>query len=327
MQYEASLKKLSEKKLPNAILLAGEEDYLAERFLDRLFSRLLPSGNHSAIAKLSSPSFSELAAACKAISFFEPQNIVMLRQEKCPNDKKLPPLLESLDENTFLIWRTPKLDKRQSLYKNFNKYGLAVDLIAPRPYQAGAWIAQKLREIKKDLSPAAREYLLTALSQLPELPLGFLEQEFEKLRFFVDGPKISRADLIASFSSLPEISGFAYAEAVAAKDAPAALKLLERQRQEGVKVPLIVGILNRQLHSLWQIKALAADGLDNGAIAQKVKLPPFVVQKLAQKARLFSLGELYEGIIDLSEADYAFKTGKASPFFLETLTIKLCRRL
>ena len=52
--------------------------------------------------------------------------------------------------------------------------------------------------------------------------------------------------------------------------------------------------LVRQSNQLIQVKDLSARQSSNGAIAKAMKVPPFVVGKLKEQAKLFSLEDLYQ---------------------------------
>ena len=71
-------------------------------------------------------------------------------------------------------------------------------------------------------------------------------------------------------------------DAVNAKDVKRALQLLQRQIDDGVYMPLILGLLVRQVRQLWQIKTLMAKGLRGRQLAGPLELNPFIAEKASK---------------------------------------------
>ena len=60
------------------------------------------------------------------------------------------------------------------------------------------------------------------------------------------------------------------------------------------------------------MKDLESHGNNNGAIAKKIKVPPFVVGKLKDQAKLFQMDTLYQMVEACAKTDEQIKSGLIS---------------
>jgi DNA polymerase III subunit delta len=136
---------------------------------------------------------------------------------------------------------------------------------------------------------------------------------------------ISKQDVLAVMSSVPEASIFALLDAVSRKQTQEALGLLTQQLAVGVHPLIIVNLLARQVRMLWRIKDMVVAGSGAQAIANQLKLHPFVAEKVAKQSRSFSVGTLKQAMLALADADRDFKSGQANSVVFDTLVINMCR--
>jgi DNA polymerase-3 subunit delta len=74
----------------------------------------------------------------------------------------------------------------------------------------------------------------------------------------------------------------------------------------------IMFLIARQFNQLLQVKELASKGNDRGAVASKLKIPPFVAGKLLAQAKGFTREQILSYVEFCVEAEEAVKTGKLS---------------
>ncbi|WP_196602061.1 DNA polymerase III subunit delta [Pectinatus frisingensis] len=337
MQYSEAVAELRNNNLRKLYFVAGEEKYLAEKFIRLLLKRLLPDGDDTALIKMDEQiSFNDIIEACTTLPFFSKKNVVYVRNNNFLKEKKgktaqqaerqFAELIADMPDFTVLIIETDeKPDKRRKLYKIIDKYGLVVETDIVRAYNIGGWLKGKFHEIGKAPDAEAYAYLLSTINVMQKVSLGFLDKELDKLALYTDRRDINKADLIAVLSGLPEISVFAMAEAVGEKDIKRALSLLEQQKKDGVHPLSMLAILTRHIRQLWKIKFYLMQGQSGRTIAKTVGLVPFVAEKLIKQARHFKLQVLRQAIVDFAEADYKLKTGRDNPAMLEDIMIRLCR--
>ncbi|WP_196604023.1 DNA polymerase III subunit delta [Pectinatus haikarae] len=336
MQYGEAMISLRKNELKKLYLIAGEEKYLAEKFLNALKAKLLPEAKQNNITKLDdTASVNDIIEACSTMPFFCDKNIIhvhssLFREKKGKTAEKREllfiDLLANIPEFTVLILETDeKPDKRRKLYKTIEKYGLVFEAEPVRAYNIGEWLKTKFKEIGKTPDTEAYEYLLATINVMQKVSLGFLDKELDKLALFTERRDIRKHDLIDILSGLPEISAFALAEAAGSRDLKKALALLDKQLSSGVPRISILIILIRHIHQLWKINFYLTQGADSRIIGQKLGLVPFIAEKLIVQAKHFELHTLRETVSALADADYKLKTGQNTPVLFEDILIRLCR--
>ncbi|MDR3565220.1 MAG: DNA polymerase III subunit delta [Negativicutes bacterium] len=175
------------------------------------------------------------------------------------------------------------------------------------------------------MAPDAVEHLLASVSLMPQISLGFLDKELEKLALYSTNNIISRKELTEIMAAVPEVSVFAMLEALSQKQTGRALKLLEEQLSAGENAIRLLALLTRQVRMLWRSRELADQGLSSSHIAEQLGVPPFVGEKLLRQSHAFSATRLKETIQALAEADWHLKSGRADKFVLERIIIEMCR--
>ncbi|MBB5335264.1 DNA polymerase III subunit delta [Pectinatus brassicae] len=333
MLYGEAITQIKKNNLKNLYLIAGEEKYLADKFLKALLQKILPDNNINDINKFdNNATINDIIEACSSMPFFTAKNIVVVHNNNLFNknsekhEQHFIDLLENMPDFTTLIIETDeKLDKRRKLYKIIDKYGLIMEALPVRSYNISEWLKSKFREIGKQPDTESFQYLLSTISLMPQVSLGFLDKELDKLSLYSDRRDVRKNDLINILSGLPEISAFALAEAVGSKDVSQALFLLEKELNSGVNAISILTILTRHIRQLWKIKYYLGRHFNANDIAKTVGLVPFIAEKLIRQAQKFNIQTLQQAIIALAEADYQLKTGTAAPALLEDIIIRICR--
>ena len=227
---------------------------------------------------------------------------------------------------SYLIFVAPyKADKRRKLYKALAKEGLVLESEPLRAWNIQDWLQGKLQAIHKQMDRDAYAYFAGAVSMMQQISLSYLDKEFDKLALFSKAPRITKAELIAVFSGLPEVSVFALLDAISARDSKKALMLLRRQLADGTYFTVLLALLTRHVRQLWQAKVLMAKGVRGRALAKPLELNPFIAEKLGRAAAGFKEPVLKRAMLLLIDADYLLKTGQAGNELLEEAVITLCK--
>ena len=227
---------------------------------------------------------------------------------------------------SYLIFVAPyKADKRRKLYKALAKEGLVLESEPLRAWNIQDWLQGKLQSIHKQMDRDAYAYFAGAVSMMQQISLSYLDKEFDKLALFSKAPRITKAELIAVFSGLPEVSVFALLDAISARDGKKALMLLHRQLADGTYFTVLLALLTRHVRQLWQAKVLIEKGVRGRALAKPLELNPFIAEKLGRAAAGFKEPVLKRAMLLLIDADYLLKTGQAGNELLEEAVITLCK--
>lgn len=365
--FAARLGRLEDNRLPHVFLLCGEETYFTDKAAELLLSRLLPSAQERADGLIQLEGAMEpqtLEQEISAVPFFGDRLVVLVKQSKIFGDKRKPgredegdggekkpgrsdKAMESLlaaiadmPETNYVIFRQNAIpDKRKKIYKVLEKAGLVMEATPLRPWQAADWLAADLGRRGFRLEPAAGEYLTGMLSALHEVPLGYLSGELDKLELFLAAQGIrpmggrgltpvSVDQIKASFSKLPEISGFAITAAIDEGRGADALRLFAEEIKEGAYLPVIAGMLVRRVREYLTAKALLKRGLRGRELSQALgqqRFYPNIINQLTRTVNSKEESLLRRVFLDLAEADYRLKTGKGGPELLEAAVIALAK--
>lgn len=343
MKYGELMARLRQGPLPHVFLLAGEEPYYIEKARERLLRLLFPDPEalQEGLRKFTGDVDTDtLLGTLETVPFFADRNVVLVQgtrlfrggsgkgEEKQPegsSQERLLSFLENMPEYSYLIFESDtKPDKRRKLCKAVEKIGLVLEAEPVRAWNIGDWLTGKLNSIDRQLDREALEYFQGAVSLMQPISLNFLDREFDKLALFTDKRIITRKQLVQVFAGIPEISNFALLDAVSARNVKQALSLLSRQLAEGTYFTIILALLTRHVRQLWQAKELMARGVGERALAQPLGLHPFVAEKLGRAAARFPERVLKRGFLELIDADYLLKTGRAGEECLEHALIVLC---
>ena len=86
--------------------------------------------------------------------------------------------------------------------------------------------------------------------------------------------------------------------------------MLEKLLRDGEDRLGLLPMLGRQCRQLSYVKAMAANGAQQGEIAGKMGLPGFVVRKLSDSARAYTQGQLNEMARLCLDTEYKVKSGQ-----------------
>lgn len=341
MKYSEFMAKIRKGELPHVFLLSGEEHYYIDKAKEALLGRLFPDGRgrEDALQKVDGDlGLDALLAGIESAPFFADKNVILLNGTNLFRDSKqaggdtkeldsLIRLLGDMPPYSYIIFIAPyKADKRRKLYKTVAKYGLVLESEALRAWNINDWLQDKLRSLHKDMDREAYAYFAGAVSMMQQVSLSYLDQEFDKLALFSKDRRITKAELVAVFSGLPEVSIFALLDAISARDSKKALMLLHRQLADGTYFTVLVALLTRHVRQLWQAKVLMKKGIRGKALAKPLELNPFIAEKLGRAAAGFDEAVLKRAMLMLIDADYLLKTGQAGNEVLEETVILLCRK-
>ncbi|MDU4960730.1 MAG: DNA polymerase III subunit delta [Sporomusaceae bacterium] len=322
-------------------LLYGEERYYARQVEQALIDAALPPDERDMGLTIfeQDPPVPQLLQAIETTPFFGGRHVVIVRDTKLfraaknsdadSDDKADARLLASLQDigpdTHILLLAGEKVDKRRKLYKTVEKAGVIVELLPLKAREARDWILERFRQAQKTIAPEALTYLLTGISFMPQLSVGFLENEIDKILLHSGSrQRIDEADVKATLAGIPEVNIFAMIDAMSQKDSRLALRLLDDQLGVGEPPMRLLMLIARQVRALLYTKELAGQGSSARDIAKTLSLHPFIAEKMLGQARRFSPAGLKRILLMISDADRAIKTGRAGNVVLERIVIEMC---
>ena len=331
MNFKDFMKALDGKP-KQVYLLSGKETFYIDKALEKILSKLKISRQDIFTIEFNKKMpINEIVNALESSSLFASQNVVLVKnaiffgnEGKTDNLEKI---LKDMPPSNYAIFITETVDKRRKLYKIALQVGDILEAEPLRAWQINEWLDEKLKSIKKVMTPAARKFFDERVEMLPEISLWFLENELNKVADYVSGKEISDKDLQKILTEPPELSNFAIIDAVNAKQTEKALSILKNQLSDVSKIPLIIGLLVRNVRQLLLAKTLIKRGLKPKDLTRPLEVSSvYIAQKLSATAQSYSTKLLEEIFIELADADFNFKIGRAGAEVLEKIIVKLSRR-
>ncbi|MBR3050576.1 MAG: DNA polymerase III subunit delta [Selenomonadaceae bacterium] len=319
-------------RLKNVYLLSGTENYFIDKALEKIFSRLEIDKTTEllTIDCDAKPAISEIITAIDSSPFFGAKNVVLVKNATIFSaDKKserLERILKDMQSTNYAIFTAKAADKRRRLYKIISQEGLILEAEPLRAWEIDDWLNEKLKAIGKIMRGEARRYFNEQIGVLPQISLWHLENEFEKVVLNVTGEEITAADLKKNLLSPPEVSDFALTEAIDARQAQKSIYLLRTQAKNFSKIPLMTALLANHLRRLLRAKFFMAHGISGRRLGESLEMNPYIAQKVGETAKTYSEKILEEVYVELAEADFKLKTGRAGVEALEKIILKLCKR-
>jgi DNA polymerase-3 subunit delta len=158
-------------------------------------------------------------------------------------------VIQAAGDDLLLMIHTGKLDRAAQeapWVSAVQERGAWIPIHAPDPAQLPGWLAERLRSAGLEASEGAVRLLATA----NEGNLMAAAQEIEKLLLrYGPGARLDEASLAEALSDSARYSVFQLNEAIAARDAARALRMLAGLRAEGTEALVVLWWLARALHS------------------------------------------------------------------------------
>lgn len=258
-----------------------------------------------------------------AAPFMSKKRMVILENILSGNRKKLPDDLEKIlsgdspDLILVLIEESGLRDlSKIGLFKKLekNKYNYIFEPL--KGIELERWIKKEALARSIGFSPE----MLAAFTAQVGNDLWRAATELDKISAYIGSQKTGKlgmADFKNLISSKTEQNIFALIDAIGAKDKRLALKKLNDEIAAGSNELYILTMLMGQLKLLLSVKDLYDAGeRDKSALAAKLNVHPFKVQKAMAVIKRFSSDELKKIFGELIQIDRQIKTGYAKPELL-----------
>jgi len=330
MNYKDFMKALDGKP-KQVYLLTGKETFYIDKALEKIFVKLKVSRQDIfKINYTAKTPINEIVNALESSSLFVTKNVVLVKNAAffdAANVDSLIKILNDMPPEHYVIFVNESADKRRKLYKTVAKVGEVLDAEQLRAWQIEDWLNEKLKSLGKTMDWQARRFFSERVEMLPEISLWFLENELNKVSDYVSGKEIRAVDLNKILTEPPELSNFAIIDAVNDRNVVKALSILRTQINDVSKIPAIIALLVRHVRQLLLAKFLLKRGISERDLMRPLELSSqFIAQKIGNTSRSYSTEILEETFIELADADFNFKTGRAGAEEVERIIIKLARR-
>ena len=319
-------------EVKHVCLLCGAESFFIDKAREKILARL----NVDRTTELvtfdcdTKPALGEIISAIDSSPFFGTRNVVLVKNANFFSAEnrfeRLENILRDMQPNNYVIFTAKTADKRRRLFKIISQVGAVLEAEPLRPWEVDDWLNEKLKSLGKIMTSEARRHFNERLGILPEISLWYLENELDKVALNVAGKEITAADLRKNLLAPPEVSNFSLTDAVDEKKVQKAVYLLRIQAKVPAKILVATTLLVRHVRQLIRAKFFMARGVKGRKLGEPLGMNPYIAQKLGANAETYPSKLLEEVFLELADADFMLKTGRAGAEVLERIIIKLCRR-
>lgn len=321
---------LDNNRIPQLVLLHGQESYLLQQAYLSLRQTLFPGGEDAFNDNQFSAKdaqIDEIREALMTLPVFAERRLVTVKQAQllptAALDELLPYLLNPVAETCFLLL-ADKIDGRRKFYQQFKKLGVTIEFKPLTGKEVPGYVQGALKRQDRAISTDA----LTLFCSLVGESLHEIHAEIDKLKNYIDARgTIEVADVQAVVSRGRAENIFELGNAVGRGDATKALTLVKRLHSAGEAPLKILALLVRHFRQLWIVRELQVRGQPPREIAQAAGVPYFAVEGLMQQGKRFSRRDFVWAQELFLETDLAMKSsGSEDALLLDNLILQLARK-
>ena len=348
---------LKTKNPAKVYLFHGNEPFLIDYYVGALKGLILEGENESLNLSIfeANINIDDIIDACDTFPVFAQRKLVIVKysglfyskskksavssnDEYLPEEDDVKPKTESRHKNkpqdalidyisdipdtTCLIFIESQADKRLKTYKQVAAYGLSLEFNRNKPSELVPWVIKGMKSLKKNIEYEAAQHLVA----VSEPDMYTLRNEIFKLADYAgDRKDITLEDV--KLMAIPTIKSiiFDLLDAVAKKDIPEALNILNEIIALKEPEQKILAMLSKQMGEILKLKLLMDDGATQAQINQYFQgKHPYALKIMTQQARGMSVEFLKNMLENCMEAEEKYKKGLIEPkLALELLLEKI----
>jgi len=284
--------------------LTGENDVLRQDALRQTVGAFVTEHTDMGLERLDGEeaSYERMHEAAQSLPFLVSRKLVILRSPSANKDfvERFEQFCGDVAETNDVVLVEPKLDKRQSYYKQLQK------LTDFREFKLldGPALTTYLVNYAKEQGGALNSSDARLLIDRVGTNQLVLQHEVDKLLAY--NPKIDRASIELLTERTPQSSIFELLDAAFAGNSKRAMTLYHEQRAARVEPQQILAMLIWQLHILAIVKLAGQKSADT--VAKEARISPFTVRKTQGLARRITLAQLKDLVRQLREFDVRLKS-------------------
>jgi DNA polymerase-3 subunit delta len=309
----------------------GDNAPLIDEALRLLSSALFPEGAAELdVRQLDALSHGpgEILEAARTQSFFSKKKLVIVRQAQTFKEEQWDKLKDYFKKPSasccivFILPLDEKDKKDKARIEAFRKIGPVFSFQNPRgDRQIMGVVKEQLAGRGKSIAQDALAYCGALLGENAQAIAG----EIEKLALYCGERKtVTVADVEAVVCGGDRGTIFNLVDAVGEGKLERSLELLGGILGAGVHPLVILKMLARQFRLIQTARLLLDQGEPSARIAQKLRLPEFVVRGLLQQARGWPAGRMSMVFEEIFQANSLSKSSRSEPgIVLERLLLRL----
>ncbi len=330
----AALQKALEKDKPAPVwLIQGEELWMVEQAVKIVVT--------AAVGRMDDPMLvtrvdlaegkkgaRDVLAACRSLGLFASKIAVLVRgaevlDKRAEDKEELAKYAENPASGATLVLKaSDKLDGRSAFMKRMTKSAKVLTYDPIKPWLAEKWVADRARQINQRIDNDAAKLIV----ELVGSSLMALEQTLQQLSLYVGvGKSITRADVELALAATRAHSIFELVDAIAAKNATHAIRVVDAMLEQREYPPVILGAIVRHFRQLVDAKAIWDNKGGAPEIQKALGVHEFVAKKLADQVGRFDALTLRVAFEEFFRTDLELKSTRVEASLrLEALLMRLC---
>lgn len=255
----------------------------------------------------------QIIEATQAMPFLGEKRLVIVKdflaEQDSEEQKKMAERFNDIPDSTVvLFWENSQPDKRTSLFKALQKSARTEEF---KPFVGDdltRWIIKTVQERGAAIDWPTATYLASLLP--PDT--WQLHNEIEKLLLYAGDAPITKKIIDQIVTAAHATTVFKLTDALGQRRSDEAIRHLHTLIEKGEEIPMIWGMLVRQIRMLIQIRELSQAGHSPASIASTIKQHPYAVSTMVPQSKNFTLTELKKLFSRLLSIDLRLKTGAFS---------------
>lgn len=291
-------------------LLFGEEAFLKASYKNRM-KAAITGGDTMNFNQFEGKGIDvkELISLAETMPFFAEKRLILAEDSGFfkSGSEDLLTYLPKIPETTCILFVESEVDKRSRMFKKVKELGYVCEMERQTNAQLARWAGTILAREGKKITGNTMELFLNMTGD----DMENIRMELEKLISYTLGREIiTPQDLEAVCTVRVTNKIFDMVTAIVNRQTRKAMDLYEDLLTLKEPPMRILFLISRQFNQILQAKELMGKGADKGAIASKLKIPPFAAGKLVPQARAFSREQILSYVNLCVEAEEAVKTGR-----------------
>lgn len=291
-------------------LIYGDEAYLRKQYKDMLKKAIVGDDDMNFnYYEGKDINIKALIDQAETMPFFAEKRLIMVENSgllKAGGDE-LNDYLKEIPETTYFVIVESEADKRSKLFKTCSSVGVAVEMKTPDAMVLKKWINKGFADNDKKITERDIEYLIETVGE----DMVNIKNEINKLVSYVgDRQIVTSNDIDEICIRLVSNHVFDMVEAIGMRKLDKALELYYELLTLKEPPFRILSLIARQFNILLQTRELMLNNTPSKLIAEKIKVPPFFVNKYINQAREFDMPTLKKALEKCVQADEDIKTGR-----------------
>ncbi len=306
--------------------LVGSSSILVDEAVSALRSRVLtqsPDFNRDEL-RAEDTSAGDILAAVQTLPMMAERrwvHVARVHKLKAEAQESLAAYVKSPVPHTVLVFSGEKIDRRRKLGQALSKRKAVFGFEAPKPWELNDWIETRAEHIGHPIERDAA----VLLADFVVVDAGAIDRAFETLDLYAGGDRpIAEADVESVIAPTRVRSIFELTDAIGERNRRDATRLLRNALDGGESGLLVLAMIARHLRQLLSYLMYSAQRLPQAELARAIGVKPFLLNRIAEQARNFSITQLRSGLHAAARADVALKgSGLAPGVVLERLLLDL----